>query len=152
MTQGTTMGAHDEPPSQITASHFAFLWRRGGVFSTFAFFTPFFCDDRFNLYCFCHISSFLLLVVCPATARGKIVCFDLLKIVVNRLRSMRDTISGRVLASSFWSAPRNNKITSSFAAPMSPLPKLYYKRSPAVRIGPQIRDWDRGKKSELEIY
>jgi hypothetical protein len=104
MTQRTTMGAHDEPPSQITATHFAFLWWRSGVFAPFAFFTALFCDDRFNLFCFCHILSFLffvVFVVCPATAPGKILCFGLLRTVDNRLRSMRDTISGRVLASSF---------------------------------------------------
>jgi hypothetical protein len=40
-------------------------------------------------------------VVCLAAAPGKIASFDLLKIVHDRLRSMRDTISGQVLASFF---------------------------------------------------
>jgi hypothetical protein len=65
------MGAHDEPASQITATHFAFLWRRSGVFSTFAFFTPFFCDDRFNLYCFCHILSFSSSCCLPGYCAGQ---------------------------------------------------------------------------------
>jgi hypothetical protein len=94
------MRANNKSSSFITATHF-FLRRRSGVFSSFAFFFPFFCHDRFNLFCLCHILFFLLFVVCPAPVPGKIICCGLPKTVHNRPRSMRDTISGRELASFF---------------------------------------------------
>jgi hypothetical protein len=118
MPKSPTVRANNKSPSPITATHFAFLWRRSGVFSTFAFFTPFFCHDRFNRYCFCHILSFLLLVVCPATAPGKIVCFGLLKTVENRLPSMRKYDFRARTCKFFLIRSIQDKAGNSFGAPM----------------------------------
>jgi hypothetical protein len=92
------MRANDVPPSSVTAAYFAFLRWPTGVFSSVALFFPFFCDDRFDRFGFGHMLSFLVFVVCPADAPGKIDCNALLEILHNCHGLIRDTILLTVLA------------------------------------------------------
>jgi len=92
------MWANHVPPSSVTATDFAFLRWPTGVCSSLALFFPFFCDDRFDRFCFGHMLSFLFFVVCPADAPGKIDCNGLLEILHNCIGFIRDTILMPVLA------------------------------------------------------